>query len=74
MVEAPGTAPGSEWFITMTIYRHSSCEQSLYRRPGGPMQMLREISALEALSVLVLPTWWGMIGYRLPGTFWVRLA
>jgi hypothetical protein len=23
MVEAPGTAPGSEWFITMTVYRHS---------------------------------------------------
>lgn len=23
MVEAPGTAPGSEWFITMSIYRHS---------------------------------------------------
>jgi chromate transporter len=23
MVEAPGTAPGSEWFITTAIYRHS---------------------------------------------------
>ena len=22
MVEAPGTAPGSEWFITMSLYRH----------------------------------------------------
>src|SRR5690606_26863822 len=31
MVEAPGTAPGSERFITMTVYRHSSCEHSLYR-------------------------------------------
>jgi hypothetical protein len=23
MVEAPGTAPGSEWFITTAAYRHS---------------------------------------------------
>jgi hypothetical protein len=23
MVEAPGTAPGSDRFITMTVYRHS---------------------------------------------------
>ena len=23
MVEAPGTAPGSDGFITMTVYRHS---------------------------------------------------
>jgi len=23
MVEAPGTAPGSEWFITTAVYRHS---------------------------------------------------
>ncbi len=23
LVEAPGTAPGSEWFITQVIYRHS---------------------------------------------------
>jgi hypothetical protein len=23
MVEAPGTAPGSEWFIAAAIYRHS---------------------------------------------------
>ena len=23
MVEAPGTAPGSEWFIAQAIYRHS---------------------------------------------------
>ncbi len=31
MVEAPGTAPGSERFITMTVYCHSSCEPSLYK-------------------------------------------
>ena len=29
MVEAPGTAPGSEWFITTAIYRHS-------RQAGSP--------------------------------------
>ena len=23
MVEAPGTAPGSEWLITKAVYRHS---------------------------------------------------
>jgi len=45
MVEAPGTAPGSEWFITMTIYRHISCEQFLYRRARGVMQMLRQVFA-----------------------------
>ncbi len=22
LVEAPGTAPGSEWFISMSVYRH----------------------------------------------------
>jgi len=27
MVEAPGTAPGSEWFIASSVYRHS-CRSS----------------------------------------------
>jgi hypothetical protein len=31
MVEAPGTAPGSEWFITTAIYRHS--------RQAGPLNI-----------------------------------
>src|SRR5262252_4694640 len=41
MVEAPGTAPGSEWFITTAIYRHSRQAGSLnigangLRRKGG---------------------------------------
>ncbi len=35
MVEAPGTAPGSDGFITMAIYRHSPCGQLQYRRSGG---------------------------------------
>ena len=26
VVEVPGTAPGSEWFITTAIYRHSRFE------------------------------------------------
>jgi hypothetical protein len=29
LVEAPGTAPGSEWFIATTVYFHS-------RRTGTP--------------------------------------
>ena len=34
VVEAPGTAPGSEWFITSAVYRHSrSSRQNRYR--GG---------------------------------------
>jgi len=28
-VEAPGTAPGSEWLITKTIYRHSRPKPTL---------------------------------------------
>jgi len=48
LVEAPGTAPGSEWFITTAIYRHSRQagvtnigpqdrrEKSHVRSPAGP--------------------------------------
>lgn len=39
MVEAPGTAPGSDRFITMTIYRHISCEHLLYRGGRALMQI-----------------------------------
>jgi len=37
VVEAPGTAPGSDGFITMAVYRHSRPRgrQALYRRMGG---------------------------------------
>ena len=30
LVEAPGTAPGSEWFIAQAIYRHSRQADTLY--------------------------------------------
>ena len=39
MVEAPGTAPGSNGFITMAVYRHSRCRQDEYRRGGVGMQI-----------------------------------
>ena len=29
LVESPGTAPGSEWFITTAIYRHSRLAPAL---------------------------------------------
>lgn len=34
MVEAPGTAPGSDGFITMAIYRHSCCQHGQYKDRG----------------------------------------
>jgi hypothetical protein len=39
MVEAPGTAPGSNGFITMAIYRHSRCRQGEYKGARTGMQM-----------------------------------
>ena len=30
VVEAPGTAPGSEKFITTAVYRHSRCRHPEY--------------------------------------------
>jgi hypothetical protein len=30
MVEAPGTAPGSEWFIASLVYCHSCVSSTLY--------------------------------------------
>jgi hypothetical protein len=36
MVEAPGTAPGSEWFITTAIYRHSRQAGAYNIGPYGP--------------------------------------
>ena len=38
LVETPGTAPGSNRFITLAVYRHSRCRQALYRRGRGTMQ------------------------------------
>ena len=41
MVETPGTAPGSDGFIAMTVYRHSPYGPSLYRRARSHMQTPR---------------------------------
>ncbi len=38
MVEAPGTAPGSDGFIPIAIYRHSRCRHTQYRVFGAKMQ------------------------------------
>ena len=38
MVEAPGTAPGSDGFITMAVYRHSRCRQVEYKGWDAAMQ------------------------------------
>lgn len=38
MVEAPGTAPGSDGFIPIAIYRHSSCEHPEYRACAKALQ------------------------------------
>jgi hypothetical protein len=45
MVEAPGTAPGSDGFITIAIYRHSRCRQALYRPSRWGLQMRRTAPA-----------------------------
>ena len=42
LVEAPGTAPGSERFIVTAVYRHSrSSRQPRYRRFAGALKGLR---------------------------------
>jgi len=38
MVEAPGTAPGSDGFITMAVYRHSRCRHAEYKGWDAAMQ------------------------------------
>ena len=42
-MEAPGTAPGSEWFISMFVYRHS-------RRERRPFEYKRGRVFVEGLS------------------------
>ena len=41
MVEAPGTAPGSNGFITMAVYRHSRCRHGQYRDDRRGMQIMQ---------------------------------
>ena len=45
MVEAPGTAPGSNGFITMAIYRHSRCRHPQYRDRRRGMQIGKQRDA-----------------------------
>jgi hypothetical protein len=46
MVEAPGTAPGSDGFITIAIYRHSRCRHPQYRDWGEGMQMAKSVESV----------------------------
>ena len=49
MVEAPGTAPGSEWFITTAIYRHSRS------KPAGSIYAYKR--AKKRLRCRQIMTW-----------------
>src|SRR6185437_8034035 len=53
-VEAPGTAPGSNGFITMAIYRHSRCRRSKYRRARARMQTSAKAMRIGGLRGKVL--------------------
>ena len=48
MVEAPGTAPGSEWFITTAIYRHS-------RQAGSPNIGANGLRRKGGIAVIQIP-------------------
>ena len=48
LVEAPGTAPGSDGFITMAIYRHSRCRHAQYKGAADRMQMVLRHFLLKA--------------------------
>ncbi len=48
MVEAPGTAPGSEWFISQVIYRHS-----WRTSPFNIGSIRRKSKNFEPLSLLI---------------------
>jgi hypothetical protein len=65
LVEAPGTAPGSEWFIATAVYFHSrrtgnpnigsNCREGQalsgpFRRVSGPPQRVDEPERLSSVS------------------------
>lgn len=58
MVEAPGTAPGSEWFISMFVYRHSRRKrrQIEYKRGRVFVEGLsrRRVRAVDKIVVFAL--------------------
>ena len=59
MVEAPGTAPGSDGFITIAIYRHSRCRHAQYRRWCEGMQMMKgEPCGVGAHAILIRSKLW----------------
>src|SRR5579871_5503130 len=58
MVEAPGTAPGSEWFISTAIYRHSRQAGAPNIRAKRPKRKSRRAiasAAVKARAVLAQP-------------------
>src|SRR5215471_4846722 len=61
MVEAPGTAPGSEWFIAAAIYRHSRQAGSLNieakgsRRKGGRAVLQSFCWVASGASAILMP-------------------
>lgn len=58
VVEAPGTAPGSEWFISMFVYRHSRRKrrQIEYKRGRVFVEGLsrRWVQAVDKIVVFAL--------------------
>ena len=78
MVEAPGTAPGSDGFITIAIYRHSPCGQELYRRFNGWAQMvvalrrerlyLAPLPSIVGCCITTKPLWKTVGGFIRPGS------
>jgi len=54
MVEAPGTAPGSDTLIPYNVYRHSWTNQHLKYRPLGPALQRFAITDTEKCKTLRL--------------------
>ena len=51
MVEAPGTAPGSDRFITQAFYRHSRSDRRYeYKRNSGKIQSVRAMLRYRVLT------------------------
>jgi hypothetical protein len=64
MVEAPGTAPGSEWFIAAAVYRHSrprdrhpQYKRSARATEGAWIAMHRRAQSVAAASFGVQSPW-----------------
>jgi hypothetical protein len=57
LVEAPGTAPGSEWLITKAVYRHSRLAPTALNIGfyGGEKKIDGSITPSRELSAML---WW----------------